>query len=84
MAKKISLEQGDERKRSPNQPVISVVGKGVSTYIWVGNNAPGDKACFGTISGMKVLERFAFDLLRALGHTPRWRPPTDKKKKTKR
>jgi hypothetical protein len=64
-----------------DKPIISITGKGYSTYLWVGNNADNNKGCFATVSGMKTLERFAFDLLKALGHKPNWILPEKQQKK---
>lgn len=66
--KYFKLKEGEKICKSPNNPIIGITGKGASTYLWIGNDAENDKACFATMSGMKTLEKFACDLLYALGH----------------
>lgn len=48
------------------QPIIGITGTGKQTYIWIGNNATDNKACYATLSGPKTLEKFAKQLLKAL------------------
>lgn len=45
---------------------LHITGSGVQTYIWVGG-----KGCYGTLSGKKTLESLAFNILKALGRSPR-------------
>lgn len=52
---------------------ISVTGKGVHTYLWIGGNG-----CYGTLSGIKTLESLAASIYRALGHKPMWTKPKKK------
>lgn len=66
--KAIKLKEGQNLNSTPNSPIISIVGKGASTYLWVGNNAEGDKMCFATLSGVKTLEKLACGILTSLGH----------------
>lgn len=49
------LKEGEHLNRSPNRPIIAV-GHG---YIWIGNNADNDMACFATLTGKKTLLRLA-------------------------
>jgi len=35
------------------------------TYLWIGDD---DNGCYGTISGVKTLEKLAMGILRHLGH----------------
>lgn len=70
MEKSIKMKEGQKLNRNPNNPVITIVGKGSNTYLWVGNDVAGDKACFATVSGMKTLEKIACTILRQLGHSP--------------
>lgn len=53
--KPIKLEEGEKLNRNPNQPIISVQ----HGYVWIGNDAPDDKACFATLSGKKTLLKLA-------------------------
>lgn len=49
------LREGEHLNRNPNQPIISVA----HGYVWIGNNAKNDMACFATLSGKKTLLRLA-------------------------
>lgn len=60
------MKPGHAMGRSPNEPALFVVGDGPQTYLWVGNNAEGDMACFGTISGKANLRRIARAIIKAL------------------
>jgi len=55
--------------RNPNNPIISVIGTGPRSYIWVGNNATGDMACFATIAGKTRLRQLSNAILKAIGET---------------
>lgn len=77
--KQFKIKKGDSRLNQED-PIISITGKGHQTYLWVGNDSKNDKKCFATLSGMKTLERFAFTLLRQLGHQPNWILPEKKYK----
>jgi hypothetical protein len=48
-------------------PSVFVVGKKRRAYLWVGNDAAGNKACFATLSGEKTLRKLANQILEALG-----------------
>lgn len=60
-------EEGQKLGRSPNMPVIQIVAYEKGTYLWIGNNAKGDKACFATLSGSRTLRRLAHVILDCLG-----------------
>jgi hypothetical protein len=47
-------------------PVLQFIPNGKNTYLWIGNNADGNKLCFATISGTKSIEKFAKALLKEL------------------
>jgi hypothetical protein len=66
--KDYQMREGERIFLNANMPVISVVGTGAQTYIWVGNSSETSKACFATMSGVKTLEKLACDILNALGH----------------
>lgn len=66
--KEFKLREGEKLSRNPNKPIIGITGTGAGTYLWIGNDDENDKACFATMSGVKTLEKFACDLLNALGH----------------
>lgn len=63
---KYKMSEGEKLNRSPNQPALFVVSAGKRSYIWVGNNASNDMACFGTISGEGNLRRIANAITKAL------------------
>lgn len=65
---RFKLEEGEKLNRSPNKPILSIVGGAKTTrpYIWIGNYAEGDKVCFATLSGRANLERLANGILKAL------------------
>lgn len=56
------LTEGEKLNRNPNKPVIIVTDYG---YLWIGNDAEGDKACFATMSGKKTLLNLAAAIKRA-------------------
>ena len=66
--KEFKMMEGEKLSRNPNKPIIGITGTGVRTYLWVGNDDENDKACFATLSGAKTLEKFACNILNALGH----------------
>lgn len=66
MNNRISLKEGEKLQRDPNMPALFVQGKGDSAYIWIGNDAVGDMACFATLSGRKSLEKLANTILEAI------------------
>lgn len=63
----IRLQEGERLGRNPNNPIIAVVGHGRQSYIWIGNNVPGDMFCFATLSGPAALRRLARAILKAVG-----------------
>lgn len=72
MKTKFTLEEGEKLNRSPNEPVLLIVGaigRAKSPYLWIGNDAEDDMACFATLSGRKTLERLASGILQALNQT---------------
>jgi hypothetical protein len=64
----IKLREGERFARPVNEPIVIITGKGANTYLWIGNNADGDKMCYALLSGPKTLERLACGILRTLGH----------------
>lgn len=52
--------------RGPNHPAIFVIGRGSETYLWVGNDAENDMACFATIRGEANLRRIANAINKAI------------------
>ena len=64
------MREGEHLGRSPNHPILSIVGDGKQSYIWVGNNAGDDMACFATIAGEANLRRIANDIIKQLGAKP--------------
>jgi hypothetical protein len=60
------MREGEKLNRNPNAPILSVVGDGPNTYLWVGNNADGDMACFATIGGSANLHKIAHSILKCL------------------
>jgi hypothetical protein len=57
-------------RRDPNEPVLSLIVDGPRSYLWIGNDADGDKWCFATVSGAATLRRIAHAILRAIGEEP--------------
>jgi len=57
------LQEGEQLTRRPNNPIISVKPK--HGYIWIGNDAEGDRFCFATLSGKKTLLKLAAAIRRA-------------------
>ena len=55
MGIKFKLEEGEKLNRNPNKPILAVV----DDYIWIGNNAEDDMACFAILSGKKVMLKLA-------------------------
>jgi hypothetical protein len=53
--------------RKVNKPVIGFVSNGRpdGAYLWIGNGAENDQACFGTLHGLKTLRRLAREMLSA-------------------
>lgn len=70
MKRQIKLSEGEKLGRSPNCPVAAVVGSGPDAYLWVGNDAPNDLACFATLSGRANLRRLANGILKAIAQRP--------------
>jgi len=75
---KFKLELG-ESMISQGENELHITGTGVKTYIWIGG-----KGCYGTLSGMKTLERLAGSIYKALGHKPMWYKDKPKKKQPKK
>ena len=61
MQKPIKLREGEKLNRNPNNPIITAQ----HGYIWIGNDAPDDKACFATLSGKKTMLKLAAEIKRA-------------------
>lgn len=85
----INMQEGEGFERKANKPVIHINENGARSYLWIGNDAEGDKFCFATLSGVKTLEKLACGILRAIGHNPaqikktiynKVQPPTTKTK----
>jgi len=64
--KKFKLSEGEKLSRLPNNPIIEVVPGGEQTYLWIGNDAPNDMACFALLSDPDALEKLAKEILRCL------------------
>ena len=62
------LEAGDLRP-SVNKPIIDLVPGGKRAYLWIGNNAAHDKACYATLSGATTLRKLANAILAELDGT---------------
>ena len=60
------LDTGDFLHRAPNDPILTITGTGRGAYLWIGNNAENDKACFATIAGRETLRALARNILAAL------------------
>lgn len=54
MKRTYKLEAGEKLDRSPNGPILKVVG-GPRPYLWIGNDAKDDKMCFATLYGRESL-----------------------------
>lgn len=65
LRRKFNLEPGDIYHNA-RKPELDIIGDGALTYVWI-----GDPGCYGTISGKKNLEALAFNILKALGQSPR-------------
>ena len=59
-----------------NKPIISVIGGGKDTYLWIGNDEDESKFCFATLSGRATLRTLANSILAAI-------KPRKKKRRTK-
>lgn len=66
MRSKFKMQEGEQFKRNPKEPVIIITGKGKQTFLWIGNDAESDKFCFATISGTTALRALANNILKAL------------------
>jgi hypothetical protein len=55
------LTEGEKLNRNPNKPIISLQ----HGFLWIGNDAEGDKCCFATLSGKKTLLKLAAEIKRA-------------------
>lgn len=64
---KIELKEGEHFRRNPNQPIISLVEDKQRSYLWIGNNADGDKMCFATLAGPATLRKLAKAILAQVG-----------------
>ncbi len=50
------------------EPIIEFIpGRKSSTYLWIGNNADGDKRCYGTVAGAITLRKLAKAILAEVG-----------------
>lgn len=65
---RFDLIEGEHLNRSPNKPVLEIV-EGEEPYLWIGNNADGDTACFATLDGKDKLRRLARAILKAIGES---------------
>lgn len=54
--REFDLDEGERLNRSPQKPIITVIGRGKETYLWIGNNSEDDRSCFATLSGDAVME----------------------------
>lgn len=63
---RLQLKKGDVNTTNPELSIVPGHSPSL-TYIWIGDD---DNGCFGTISGMKTLEKLAMSILRELGHKP--------------
>jgi hypothetical protein len=63
---KIPMKEGEKLRRNPNNPILSIVSSGRHPYIWIGNDADGDKFCFATLSGNQRLRALVNAILTAL------------------
>lgn len=61
----LRLQAGSSFDRKPNQPIIHINGNGKMCYLWIGNDAPNDGFCYGTLSGQKTLRKLAESILAA-------------------
>jgi hypothetical protein len=65
--KDIKLEDGERLNRSSNMPIIHLNAYGNQSFLWIGNDAPNDKMCFATLSGVSELRRLAIAILKEVG-----------------
>ncbi len=61
MRNEFNLREGEKLNLRPNKPIITTQ----HGYLWIGNNAPGDMACYATLSGKKTLLKLAAEIKRA-------------------
>lgn len=66
--KQFKLQVGETATLGSKDPIISITGTGIRTYLWVGNNHEFNKGCYATLSGVKTLETLACGILNSLGH----------------
>jgi hypothetical protein len=69
------LKEGERGlRRDPNKPILALMAAGRRSYLWIGNDAPGDMACFATVDGEATLRRIATMILAALPAARRSKP----------
>lgn len=64
------MQAGDSQARSPQEPMLSVVGNRKTTYLWVGSDADDNRACFASIAGPRTLKKLADEIYERLGYEP--------------
>lgn len=64
-----NLAEGEQLRRSPNKPILQIVGEGEEAYLWIGNNNDVDKACFATLDEKATLRKLARGILAAIGES---------------
>lgn len=60
------LCEGEKLNRNPNKPVVIVVPSGDRPYLWIGNNAKGDKMCFAILQDRRSLIALAHSILNVM------------------
>ena len=65
MKREYKCDPGEPYFSRANRPIISVIGGGKDTYLWIGNDEDDSNFCFGTLSGQKTLRLLANSILAA-------------------
>ena len=66
MKREYKCDPGEPYFSRANRPIISVIGGGKDTYLWIGNDEDDSKFCFATLSGRVTLRKFANSILAAI------------------
>lgn len=62
----LRLDSGEKILMMANKPIIHINGRGRSLYLWIGNDAEGDRACYAHIQSHARIRRFAKTILKRL------------------
>lgn len=63
----IRLQSGHPKLGAAKAQLAVIRGGKRNTYLWIGNNAPGDGRCYATLSGPATLRKLARAILDEVG-----------------